>query len=222
MKMKKYYEAYEQRYKTIHEKGFGWFADTPTPIVFDVINRYDLPKNVKMPEIGCGEGRDAIPLLKRGYGLYATDISAEAVSYCKKLAPEYEKNFAVLDCLNCAESAKYGFIYAVAVVHMLLLDCDRAGFYRFIKDHLTDDGIALICSMGDGVTEKTTDINDAFKLQERDHPSGKIKVAGTSFRMVSEPNFEKEITDGGLHVIEKGVTDGAPDYFRLMYAVVRL
>lgn len=220
--MKKYYEAYEQRYKTIHEKGFGWFADTPTPIVFDVINRYDLPKNVKMLEIGCGEGRDAIPLLKRGYGLYATDISAEAVSYCKKLAPEYEKNFAVLDCLNSTNTDRYGFIYAVAVVHMLLLDCDRAGFYRFIKDHLTDDGIALICSMGDGVTEKTTDINDAFKLQERDHPSGKIKVAGTSFRMVSNINFEKEITENGLNIIEKGVTEGAPDYFRLMYAVVRL
>ena len=105
MKMKKYYEAYEQRYKTIHEKGFGWFADTPTQIVFDVINRYDLPKDVKMLEIGCGEGRDAIPLLKRGYGLYATDISTEAVSYCKKLAPEYEKNFAVLDCLNCADTS---------------------------------------------------------------------------------------------------------------------
>ena len=220
--MKKYYETYDDRYKTIHEKGFGWFAGTPTPIVGEVINRFVFDKSVKMLEIGCGEGRDAIPLLKQGYGLYATDVSAEAVSYCKKLAPEFSDNFAVLDCLNSTDTDRYGFIYAVAVVHMLLTDSDRAGFYRFIKEHLTDNGIALLCSMGDGVSEKTTDINDAFKLQERDHPSGKIKVAGTSFRMVSEPNFEKEITDGGLHVIEKGITDGAPDYFKLMYAVVRL
>lgn len=222
MKMKKYYEAYEQRYKTIHEKGFGWFADTPTPIVFDVINGYGLDKNVKMLEIGCGEGRDAIPLLKQGCGLYATDVSPEAVAYCRKLAPEFAESFGVLDCLYCENKEKYGFIYSVAVVHMLLLDCDRAGFYRFIKEHLTDDGIALICSMGDGVTEKQTDINEAFKLRERDHPSGKIKVAGTSFRMISFDGFEKEITENGLKIIEKGLTDGAPDYFKMMYAVVKV
>ena len=219
--MKKYYEAYEQRYKTIHEKGCGWFGDAPTPIVSDVINRYGLHKNVKMLEIGCGEGRDAIPLLRQGYDLFATDISPEAISYCKNLAPEYVKNFGVLDCLNCKENKRYGFIYAVAVVHMLVLDADRNRFYRFIKEHLTDDGIARICSMGDGVTEKKTDVSEAFTLQEREHPKGKIKVAATSFRMISNSNFEKEITDSGLHVIEKGITDGAPDYFSLMYAVVK-
>lgn len=219
--MKKYYEAYEQRYKTIHEKGYGWFADAPTPIVHDVIKRYGIDKNVKMLEIGCGEGRDAIPLLKQGYDIYATDVSPEAVSYCRKLAPCNADRFDVLDCLNSTNTERYGFIYAVAVVHMLLLDEDRNRFYSFIKDHLTYDGIALICSMGDGVTEKMTDINEAFVLQNREHPSGKIKVAGTSFRMVSEPNFEKEITDSGMQIIEKGITDGAPDYFKLMYAVVK-
>ena len=217
--MKKYYEAYEQRYKTIHEKGFGWFADMPTPIVRDVIDRYKINKSVKMLEIGCGEGRDAIPLLRQGFDLYATDVSDEAISYCRKLVPEYSECFGVLDCLNCTDKERYGFIYAVAVVHMLLLDCDRAGFYRFIKEHLTDDGVALICSMGDGISEKQTDIKDAFTLQERDHPTGKIKVAGTSFRMVSDSDFEKEITDNGLKIIEKGLTDGKPDYFKLMYAV---
>ena len=103
---------------------------------------------------------------------------------------------------------------------MLVLDDDRAGFYRFIKDHLTDSGVALICSMGDGASEKKTDINDAFTPQEREHPKGKIKVAGTSFRMISFKNFENEITENGLTIIEKGLTDGAPDYFKLMYAVV--
>lgn len=219
--MKKYYEAYDDRYRTIHEKGCSWFGCDPTPIVQRTIDKYVSDKSVKMLEIGCGEGRDAIPLLKQGYDLYATDVSEEAVSFCKKKAPEYADNFALLDCLNSAHTERYGFIYAVAVVHMLLLDEDRAGFYRFIKNHLTEDGIALICSMGDGAAEKTTDINEAFVLKERDHPSGKIKVAGTSFKMVSNQVFEKEIIYSGLNIIEKGITDGAPDYFKLMYAVVK-
>ena len=50
--MKKYYEAYEDRYKTAHEKGVSWSSSQCTPIV-----------------------------LEKGYRLLATDISPEAVDY---------------------------------------------------------------------------------------------------------------------------------------------
>ena len=104
---------------------------------------------------------------------------------------------------------------------MLLLDEDRNAFYRFIKEHLLDIGIALICTMGDGKSETMTDINDAFVLQERNHPSGKIAVAGTSFRMVSFSTFEEELKNSGLEIIEKGITSSYPDFNELMYAVVK-
>ncbi len=51
---------------------------------------------------------------------------------------------------------------------MLVLDEDRNGFYQFIRSHLKSDGIALICSMGDGNYEMQSDISNAFELQERD------------------------------------------------------
>ena len=38
--MKKYYEAYDERYKTIHEKGYGWFSGERTPIVAEVAAKY--------------------------------------------------------------------------------------------------------------------------------------------------------------------------------------
>ena len=219
--MKKYYEAYDERYKTIHEKGYGWFSGERTPIVAEVAAKYAPDKSVPVLEIGCGEGRDAIPLLRLGYGVTATDVSAEAIAYCKSRYPEYADSFRVLDCIGGTDPGRYGFIYSVAVVHMLLADEDRAGFYRFIKDHLSPGGAALICSMGDGATERSTDAADAFAMAERDHPSGKIKVAGTSLRTVSFESFEKEITHSGLTVAEKGMTDGAPDFPFLMYAIVK-
>ena len=40
-------------------------------------------------ELGCGEGRDAIHLLCQGYRVLATDISPEAIAYCRRLAPAY-------------------------------------------------------------------------------------------------------------------------------------
>ena len=39
--------------------------------------------------------------------------------------------------------------------------------------------------------------------------------------MVSFPTFEKELTQNGLNIIEKGIASLLPDFNRLMYAVVR-
>ncbi len=219
---RKYYAAYEERYKTAHAKGVSWSSDVSTPVVMDVIDRYKIGREDKLLEIGCGEGRDSRTVLERGFTLTATDISGEAIKYCKKRMPRYEERFGVLDCLSARLEERFGFIFAVAVVHMLVPDEDRDGFYKFIRDHLNPGGIALICTMGDGETETRSDISTAFTLQERDHESGRMMVAGTSCRMVSWNTFEKELARNGLTVIEKGITSSLPDFNSLMYAVVRV
>ena len=75
--------------------------------------------------------------------------------------------------------------------------------------------------MGDGETEMKSDISKAFELQERNHESGKMIVAGTSCRIVSFPSFEKEISKNKLNVVESGITKSLPDFNSLMYAIVR-
>ena len=219
--MKKYYEAYEDRYKTAHENGVSWSSDQCTPIVLETIRKYISDPETPMLEIGCGEGRDAKAVLEKGYRLLATDISPEAVAYCKAHIPARSGGFAVLDCVRGEHPDKYGFIYAVAVIHMLVLDEDRNAFYAFVRDHLAENGLALICTMGDGEAELKSDISTAFQLQERDHESGKMLVAGTSCRMVSFETFEKELTSSGLKIVEKGITESLPDFNSLMYAIVR-
>ena len=219
--MKYYYEAYNQRYMIIHEKGHSWSSDIPTPIVSDVIQKYSISKNASILEIGCGEGRDAFPLLENGYDVLATDISAEAINYCKSLRPDYSMHFSVLDCINDHHDFNYDFIYSVAVVHMLVDDNDRNAFYRFIHDHLNDNGLALICSMGDGIKESVSDTSKAFDMVERNHESGFVKVPSTSLRMVSFDTFENEIISNNLSIIEKGITPSLPDFNDLMYVVIR-
>lgn len=219
--MKKYYEAYDERYKTVHLKGVSWSSEKSSPIVLDIIKKYKINASSTILEIGCGEGRDSKTVLESGYNLFATDISKEAIEYCKNIMPLYKSHFGILDCLNDKHQNKYDFIYSVAVIHMLVLEEDRNLFFRFINEHLTKDGIALICTMGDGMTEMQSDINDAFKLYEREHKSGKIVVAGTSCRMVSFETFESEIKSNNLIVIEKGITSALPDFDSLMFAVVR-
>ncbi len=218
---KRYYEAYENRYKTIHKMGYSWAGKESTPIVKKMIDKYGMKKTDNILEIGCGEGRDAKALLENGFGLKALDVSKEAIDYCRKLVPEHADSFFVHDILRDKLEERYDFIYAIAVVHMLVPDKDRDGFYSFIREHLEDDGLALICSMGDGEMEMKSDISNAFKLIEREHESGTVKVASTSCRMVNFKTFEEEIERNGLMIVEKGLTSCMPDFDKMMYALVR-
>lgn len=221
--MRKYYEAYDDRYRQVHRENLRWFMEEQSAIVGEVISEFDLPKTAKLLEIGCGEGRDAKFLLNQGYDLLATDISAEAVSYCRKENPQFDDCFQTLDCTKDALETKFDFIYAVAVIHMLVLDEDRTAFYRFVRNHLSEDGVALICTMGDGEMERQSDISTAFELQERTHEqTGKtIHIAGTSYRAVSFATFDRELEGNGFEILKQGFTNVQPDYWKMMYAVVK-
>lgn len=223
MSERKYYEAYDDRYHQVHEANLQWFSEKPSAIVAQVIDRFSVRPDHRILEIGCGEGRDARPLLAQGFSLLATDISSEAVSYCQKLDPDHTDFYRVLDCVRGEMNEKFDFIYAVAVLHMLVEDEDRNAFYHFIRDHLNPSGIALICTMGDGTFERSSDISTAFELQERTHEeSGKtLKIAGTSCRMVSFPNFERELEQNYLEILTKGFTAVEPDFPNMMYAIVK-
>lgn len=81
---RKYYAAYNERYKTAHAQGVSWSSNVSTPIVMEVIEKYNINRSQRLLEIGCGEGRDARTVLERGFQLTATDISGEAIAYCKQ------------------------------------------------------------------------------------------------------------------------------------------
>ena len=218
---RKYYEAYDDRYRQVHSQNLQWFYDDPTPIVMETIKKFGIGYSHNILELGCGEGRDAYPLLKQGYKVSATDISTAAIRYAQEKFLEFADNFAVLDCVAGVMHGKFDFIYAVAVLHMLVDDADRDAFYTFIREHLNPKGIALICTMGDGAMERQTDISTAFELQKRTHEqSGKeVQIANTSCRIVSFDRFCRELERNGLLIVEDGITSALPDFPMLMYAI---
>ncbi len=218
-----YYHAYELRYQQVHRQGLQWTSDTPTPIVRQTIEQYQIPQQAQILEIGCGEGRDAAPLLREGRNLLATDVSPESIRYCREKLPDFAASFAVVDCLHDRLERKFDFIYAVAVLHMLVLDEDRARFYRFIREHLKPEGLALICTMGDGQVQMQSDLTAAFSLQPRCHQQTgqELMLAGTSCRMVDFATFSRELEQGGLVHVESGLSASPPEFSSLMYAVVK-
>ena len=81
----------------------------------------------------------------------------------------------------------------------------------------------MICTMGDGIMERQSDIRTAFDLQERIHEQTgtAVKIAGTSCRVVSFPAFRRELAENGLTVVKEGMTAIEPDFPCMMYAVVK-
>lgn len=220
--MKKYYEAYDLRYRQVHAQGLEWFCGAPTPIVAETLAKCDIPPEAPMLEIGCGEGHDAAFLLGKGCNLLATDVSPAAVSFCQAKYPEWAAHFRVLDALVDPLDAQYDFIYAVAVLHMLVPDEDRRRLLAFIREHMTENGFGLVVTMGDGEMQRATDIAKAFDVQPRVHePSGRtVEIASTSCRIVTREEFRREIEAAGLIIAEMGDT-AWDDAASTMYAIVK-
>lgn len=219
---KRYYEAYDLRYRQVHERGLTWFGGRPAPIVAQTLDKYEISPGRPMLEIGCGEGGDAACLLEKGCNLTATDVSPAAIAFCREKYPCWHARFQVLDCLKDSLDARYDFIYAVAVLHMLVLDDDRQGLLAFVREHLTENGVGLVVVMGDGETRRSTNPAEAFDVQERTHEASgqRMQLASTSCRIVTWAEFREELTRAGLTIAEWGSTCWDDTPFA-MYAVVK-
>ena len=219
--MSKYYEAYDKRYKQVHDKGLAWSTNSNTEIVEEIIKKYHLDKE-NILEIGCGEGRDARYLLNKNYNVLATDISQEAINYCIKNDITHKNNYKVLDVLSDNSKDKYGFIYSVACLHMLVLDEDRNKYYKYIYNHLEDNRYTLRITIGDGTKESVSDINKAFDNITRTHQktSQEIEVATTSCRIVNFNTLFKEVNNK-FQIIEYGITKIEEHFDKIMYILIK-
>ena len=221
--MDKYYEAYDKRYKQIHDIGLSWSPNNNTKLIEDIINKYHLEKE-NMLEIGCGEGRDARYLLNKGYNVLATDISKEAINYCIKRDEIHKNHYRVLNVLNSdLPKDKYGFVYSIACLHMLVLDDDRNKYYKFIYNHLDINGYALILTMGDGLIESSSDIDKAFDKVKRFHQESnkEIEVVETSCRIVNFDSLLNEIKNNRFEAIEYGITKIENHFDKIMYILIK-
>lgn len=215
-----YYMAYDERYRTTHALGICWGGEQPTALVRQLARELDPDRRLSILEVGCGEGRDAFPLLEQGHDLLATDVSPEAIAWCRKKAPRFAEHFQQLDCLQERLPRRFDLILAVAVLHMLAEDADRAAFYRFLREQLAPGGTALICTMGDGRTESCTDPAEAFCTVPRQHGKQTLRVAATSCRRVSWQTFRAELDQAGLRILRQGETCVPGNFPELMYVLV--
>lgn len=219
-----YYKAYDKRYRQTYENNSLWEISERTKEVIDTLKKYKITKNSNILELGCGEGRDAIYLLDNGYNVLGVDYSFTVIDKCNELTNyKYVNNFKQLDLIENSLNEKFDFIYSVAVIHMFVLDEHRNKFYNFIYDHLKDNGIALIISMGDGALEINSDLEKAFDDTKRVNinTNKEIMVASTSCRVKKIDEMKKEIQLNNLEILEEKIIDDVPSFNKCMLFIVK-
>lgn len=218
-----YYKAYEKRYKQVYKYNYLWSSKEPTPDVIETILEQKILSNEKILELGCGEGRDAIFLLNQNYKVLAVDYSNTVIEKCKELSNyKYSDKFKQFDIINDTLKDRFDFIYSVAVIHMFVNKEHRNKFYNFIYNHLNINGSALIISMGDGIKEYKSDINESFNDVERIvvNNGEKINIATTSCNIVNWNTFEHELLSSGLIIKRKWISKKIPEFNPAMCVIV--
>ena len=218
-----YYKAYEKRYKQVYENDCLWSSNNPSPIVIETILNNGITTDKKILDLGCGEGRDAIFLLNKKYNVMAIDYSNTVIEKCRELSNyKYNNKFKKLDIFNDKLDDKYDFIYSIAVIHMFVTEEHRNKFYRFIYEHLNQNGIALIVSMGDGERMYESDINKAFEDTKRVviNNNKELNIATTSLKIVDWKNFEHELLTNNLYIKNKWISHNIPEFNPAMCVIV--
>lgn len=219
-----YYKAYDKRYKQVHAKNILWASFIPTLEVMDVMEKYGINKKSKILELGCGEGRDAIFLLNKKYNVLALEYSEEAINKCMELSEnKYDSRFMQFDIIEDTLDKRFDFIYSIAVLHMFVDDIHRNKFLSFIKDHLSENGVAFIVVMGDGEDNYCTDPNEAFNDSKRININNdeEMDIATTSCRIVDWDHLFEELKKNNLEVLEHWISDRIPDFNLSMCVVVK-
>lgn len=221
---KEYYKAYEERYKDTYKNNMLWETRKITKDVMTTIKKYNITKEDKILEVGCGEGRDSIYLLDNNYhNLLGVDYSKTVINKCNELTNnKYINNFRQLDIIKDKLNNKYKFIYSVAVIHMFVVEEHRNKFYKFIYNHLDDNGIALIISMGDGINTYKSDINKAFNKVVRENINTKkqIIVVNTSCNIVDLETIKKEIKRNNLKIIKSYISTNVPNFDKCICVII--
>lgn len=209
--MKKYYEAYDERYKEIHKHNIKWFGEDVTPELSKWLNDNTVSKEDEICEVGCGEGRDCLHLAKMGYKLTGIDISQEAIRFAEELAnkKQLSVNFQCLDATKLQNfTKKFKYVYSIGTLHMLVLEEDRLRFLASLYHLLEDDGKCLLVNMGDGIKNYSSDTTEAFQLTNRTHMETRkeFNVATTSFRSIDFRGHLEELDKARFKVLSKQIT----------------
>lgn len=148
-----YYGIHERTYKILKDKNQrGWGGDEHNEeknrqikIALEILEKYNISKNEKILEIGCGDAELALQIAEKGYNTYGVDISDTAILWANEKAKKrmLSENFSVGSVLDL----KYSKDSFQAIIDSYCLHCiignDRAKLFKTVNSVLKKDGLFI-------------------------------------------------------------------------------
>lgn len=108
---------YEEEYKT---ENFYWGTE-PNSGVYEVLQQLPPTRRLKLLDIGCGEGRDAVFFARNGYEVTGLDVSDAGIEKTKRLADGAGVHVDVIkaDVLDFRLDSHYDIVYSSGVLHYI-------------------------------------------------------------------------------------------------------
>lgn len=122
-----------------------YWGISPNDLCYEIMKLRPPVKPLKVLDIGCGEGKDAVFLARNGYLVTAFDLSESGIEKGKKLAEKCNAyvNFLKADMLDFRASEYYDIIFSSGVFHMIRPEA-RKEIIDDLKEHTNQGGIHAI------------------------------------------------------------------------------
>lgn len=132
---------YEQRYQS---NDFYW-GFKPNPLCYEILQRMPPLQPLRVLDIGCGEGKDAVFLARNGYIVSAFDIAPAGLEKAQCLAALHGVNadFFRADLLDFEPEGVYDIIFSSGVFQYLPPE-KRSSVIERLKEHTAPHGLHVI------------------------------------------------------------------------------
>lgn len=132
---------YEDRYK---EDGFFWGVN-PNYLCYELMQKKPPIKPLKVLDVGCGEGKDAVFLAKNGYIVTAFDMAESGLEKGRMLAEKNGTyvNFYKADINDFELQDNYDIIFCSGVFHYMKPE-KRTEVVEKLKKHTNSGGLHVI------------------------------------------------------------------------------
>ncbi|WP_311079278.1 methyltransferase domain-containing protein [Paenibacillus polymyxa] len=131
---------YEEEYKT---QEYYWGTE-PNKVCYQVLQFMPPNKHIKLLDIGCGEGKDAVFFARNGYDVTAFDVSDAGIEKTKKLAEKIGVHVNVFkaDILDYRLDTHFDVIFSSGVLHYIKPEFRKEIFQNY-KQYTNPNGLHI-------------------------------------------------------------------------------
>ncbi|MEK4249059.1 helix-turn-helix domain-containing protein [Paenibacillus sp. FSL W7-1287] len=132
---------YEEEYKT---QEYYWGKE-PNKACYQVLQLMPPTKHLKLLDVGCGEGKDAVFFARNGYDVSAFDVSDAGIEKTRSLAEKVGVHVNVFkaDILDYRLDTYYDIIFSSGVLHYIKPDYRKEIFNNY-KQFTNENGMHVL------------------------------------------------------------------------------